>query len=84
MRLDDLGRLGLEDLLQGCGATMSEPTIGEEREVDDSEFVTAECEATNVRREDDRVLQVRGGRETTKNPTRFGVGVRRDAESHRP
>ena len=64
-----------------AGPAMGEPAIGEHREVDDSEFVAAEREAADVRREDGRVWQVRGGRDTTEDPAGLGVGVGRDPEA---
>lgn len=56
VRLDYLGRLGFEDLRKGGVAAMSEPAIGKQGEVDDSEFVTTKRKTTNVRRKDGRAL----------------------------
>ncbi len=80
MSLDQLGRLGFENFRQGHLAPMSKPAIGKQSEVNDSEFVTIESKTTNVRRKDGRVLQVRGGHETTKSPAGFGVRTRRNCE----
>ena len=74
---DSVSRTSASALVPAVG----ELAIGEHGQVDDPEFVAAEREAADVGREDGRVWQRRGGRETTEDPAGLGVRVGRDPEA---